>query len=113
MFTRDNGEEEGHLAQSGGSQRRVLGSGSKVLLVLGEWIQVKSAEQGERRLGRVRREMKHFGVVKLGGDVARGEAINVLRREMTKVNLNFKCMSWQMSVKFEDLSETDVEINHW
>lgn len=112
MFTRSNGEEEGHLAQSGGSQRRVLGSGSKVLLVLGEWIQVKSAEQGKRHLGRVGREMKHFGVVKLGG-CSKGEAINVLRGEMTKVNLHFKCMSWQMSVKFEDLSETDVEINHW
>lgn len=56
--------------------------------------------------------MKHFGVVKLGG-CSKGEAINVLRGEMTKVNLHFKCMSWQMSVKFEDLSETDVEINHW
>lgn len=67
MFTRNDGEEEGHLAQSGRSQRRVLSSGSKVLLVLGEWIQVKSAEQGERHLGRVCREMKHFGVAKLGG----------------------------------------------
>ena len=67
MFTKNGGKEEGRLTQSEENQRRVLVGGSKVLFVLGEWIQVKSAEPGDRHLGGVRREMKHSGVVKLVG----------------------------------------------
>ena len=66
MLTKNGGKEEGRLTQSEGNQRRVLVGGSKVLLVLGEYG-YKSAEPGNRHLGGVRREMKHFGVVKLVG----------------------------------------------
>lgn len=41
MFTKNYGKEKRHPTQLGGSQRRVACGASKVLLILGERIQVR------------------------------------------------------------------------